>query len=141
MLRGLSLIGQPKIGPNGERMAPENIEIEERRAHRRLDIRLPLDYSRLGMPRSSSTKTVTRNVSTGGLCFETVADDLSPGDELAFDLGVPPSDSRYPPHATISTVGRVIRTSKIDDEPNDDGVVFTRYSIAAQFEKSLKLAL
>ena len=32
MLRGLSLIGQPKIGPNGEKMAPENnIELEEKR--------------------------------------------------------------------------------------------------------------
>ena len=123
------------------RMAPKETRIGEKRAHRRLDIRLPLDYSRLGMPRGSSTKTVTRNVSTGGLYFETAAEDLRAGDELAFDLGVPPSDSRYPPHATISTVGRVIRASKIDDEPNDDGVVFTRYGIAAQFKTPLKLTL
>ena len=112
----------------------------ENRSHRRLDIRLPLEYHKEGVGRCNVFRTVTINVSTGGVYFETAADDIQVGDCLSLQLAVPADDGRFPPNGKISTVAKVVRTKAINDPATKKGLPFTRYGVAAQFEQGLKLA-
>ena len=119
----------------------KDIDIAEKRVHRRLDVRMPLEYSPANQPHANVSSNVTINVSTGGLYFETADSHLQLGDELNINLAVPPGDTRFPPHAKISSTGRVVRVNEIKNLPNHDKVAFARFGIAAQFQKPLKLAL
>lgn len=83
---------------------------------------------------------MTINISTGGVYFETTADDIGEGDDLALEVGVPSGDGRFPQHSKIAAVGRVIRSKMIENKPNDKGVTYTRYGVAAQFQQGFKLA-
>jgi len=113
--------------------------IEEKRAHRRLNIRLPMEFKKEGASRSNALRTVTLNISTGGVYFETAADYIKPQDNLDFELGVPPDDGRFPPQGKITTKGKVLRTTLIEDAPQPDGLSYPRYGVAAQFEQGFKL--
>ena len=113
--------------------------IEGKRSHRRLNIRLPMSFHKENVGRSNSLRTVSINVSTGGIYFETAAEDLKIGDRLAFELAVPPEDGRFPPEGKITTKGKVVRTTVLKDLSNDEGLSFARYGVAAQFEESFKL--
>ena len=119
----------------------KDVDITEKRNHRRLDVRMPLEYSPVNLPHANVSSNVTINVSTGGLYFETADSHLKVGDELNINLAVPPGDTRFPPHAKIASVGRVVRVQEIQNRPNRDKVAFARFGIATQFQKPLKLAL
>lgn len=111
---------------------------KEKRAHRRLEISLPLAYRRTDSPRASSSHTYTINVSTGGLYFETTDEELRMGDKLVLELNVPEGDERFPPHSRIKTTGRVVRSGVA--EPDKSGEIgLGRVGIGAQFEQGLKL--
>lgn len=113
-------------------------EQDERREHRRLEVRLPLAYRRTDAARVSDLRTRTINVSTGGLYFETTDEMLRPGVELDLELDVPEGDERFPPHSRIKTTGRVVRCEVLTD--TEAGTVeFRRLGVGAQFEKGLKL--
>ena len=112
---------------------------KEKRAHRRLDIHLPLEYRRQAKARSNVYRTMTVNVSTGGLYFITADESLLPGDVLALEMEVPPGDGPFPQESRISTTGEVIRTTVIDSETKPNGVKFSRYGVAAKFQKDFKL--
>ena len=112
---------------------------KEKRAHRRLDIRLPLEYRRQDMHRTQFFRTMTINVSTGGIYFETSDEDICPGDKLIFEVGVPPGDKQFPQEGKISTVGEVLRAKSIKNKINGKGVQLSRYGVAAKFEQGFKL--
>lgn len=112
---------------------------EEKRVHRRLDMRLPLSYHEPHVNKGKAVQSTTLNISTGGVYFETTDDNVQPGDILAFELAIPYEDNRFPLNGTISTEGRVIRRIPVPDE-NGHTAPQTRYGIAAQFEKGFKLA-
>lgn len=113
---------------------------KEKRAHRRLAVRLPLVYRRADSPWANGSTMSTVNVSTGGVYFETTDEDMQPGDALALEFNVPEGDDRFPPHSTITTIGRVVRTEVLDGgDDGGDGVPFRRLGIGAQFEGGLKL--
>ena len=112
-----------------------SVKFKEKRAHRRLEIRLPLEYHRLSVGRCNVFRTVTINVSTGGVYFETAVDDLRVGDKLAIELGIPPDDARFPPQGKISTEGEVVRTTVIEDKSTKNGASFSRYGIGSQFKR------
>ena len=112
----------------------------DKRRHRRLDLRLPVEYRRRNGRRGLPTKTVSLNVSTGGIYFETAADDIEVGQTLELELGIPENDQRFPPHGHIAAVGKVVRVKALGDQPNPEGAVFTRYGIAARFAEGFKLA-
>ncbi len=76
---------------------------KEKRAHRRLYIRLPLEYRKRDTGRSNAFRTMTINVSTGGVYFETTDEGIQVGDILDFALGIPPGDSRFPLPRVLST--------------------------------------
>ncbi|MBN2210365.1 MAG: PilZ domain-containing protein [Sedimentisphaerales bacterium] len=114
-------------------------ELSERRGYRRLAIHLPLEFQRAGSLRSNYPATVTSNVSTGGVCFETSADDLQPGDELQVHLGVPPGDERFPQHGKITALAEILRCRPVESQSRPGGVFLPRYTVAARFRQSLKL--
>ena len=111
----------------------------ERRTHRRLELRLPLEYQKFASGRANAFRTMTINVSTGGVYFETTSEDFRTGDQLALELAVPPGDGRFPQHSRISTLGQVVRIDEIKNRPDTHGHTFTRYGIAAQFQKGFRL--
>jgi len=114
-------------------------QTQERRAHRRLEIRLPLQYHREGVGRCNVCRTTTLNVSTGGVYFETTADDIQPADTLAFELGIPEGDARFPMHGKIATTGKVVRTLRIDRPASHGEPAFIRYGVGAQFQQGFRL--
>jgi len=110
----------------------------ERRKHRRLEMRLPLEYHPAGRP-GCACRTVTLNISTGGMYFETDLQDLSPGEILEFELTVPPGDGHFPYTSRVLGVGEVVRLCPI--EPEVPGQARRRLGVAARFREPLRLAL
>ena len=112
----------------------------EKREHRRLDIRLPLEFNHTDVGRGNTWRTITINVSTGGVYFETTIDDFGIGDQLALSIGVDPRDQRFPPEGKISTIAEVVRISPVEDLPGSDDALILRYGIGAKFRQPLKLS-
>ena len=118
----------------------ESSEYIEKRAHRRLEIRLPLEYRKRDAGRSNAFRTMTVNVSTGGVYFETTDEALGVGDTLEFELGIPPGDSRFPLPGKISTKGKVVRTIAIPgQELNGKIPSYARMGVAARFQEEFKI--
>jgi len=114
-------------------------QIEEKRAHRRLDICLSLDYCPAGEVRRNVRHAQTLNVSTGGMYFETTAENFKAGDILNLELGVNPDDERFPPNSKISTSGQISRTTILPKRSENDPSGLTRYGVAVKFREGLKL--
>ena len=114
----------------------------EKRVHRRLDVKLPVDYCHLDTDRGGDAgRSTTVNVSTGGVYFETTNKNIKAGDILALELGVTSDDNRFPPDSKIATTGKVLRTAVLENRPDRDKPSYTSYGIAAKFSKGFKLAL
>ncbi len=105
----------------------------ERRRHRRLDIRLPLDYAPVADGAFGSQHTTTLNVSTGGVLFEADDPGLEPGSLMNLHLTIPPGEGHFPYQGRISTLGVVTRVDPLSDSP-------ARWGVAAQFRESLRLS-
>ena len=116
-------------------------ETVEKRQHRRLDIRLPLDFHIENINRGNLWRTVTQNVSTGGAYFETTLDNLNMGDRLSLALGVDPQDRRFPPEGKITSVGKVVRVKALDGQLPGEGPAVARYGIGLKFVQPLKISL
>jgi len=108
----------------------------DRRANRRLDIRLPVELRRLGDGPAVVVRTITQNISTGGLYLELDRPDFAPGDRLSIDLKIPPAEgvSPYPGRATCEA--EVLRCLPASRTP--DGTIRS-YGIAARFLDRLKM--
>jgi len=118
----------------------EGSTFNEKRAHRRLDIRLPLEYRKREDVRSKPLRSMTINVSTGGVYFETAKEDIRRGDILEFELGIPPGDSRFPLPGKIANKGKVIRTVAIGDQTGEtETPAYSRFGVAAQFQEEFKI--
>ncbi len=110
---------------------------QERRRHRRLEIRLPLQYCSANDASRNVCRTVTCNISTGGAYFETDDQDICPGMLLDLELSVPPGEGYSPYQGQITAVGEVVRI----DEPHMPPAVGVRcVGVAARFRQGLKLA-
>ena len=112
----------------------------EKRVHRRLAIRLPLEYRRRDSGRGSASRTMTINVSTGGVYFETTDEGIQVGDALEFELGIPPGDSRFPLPGKIANQGQVVRLVPVSDQQGEpEGPSYPRFGVAAQFQEEFKI--
>src|SRR5207342_3399090 len=73
---------------------------KDRRQHRRLSIRLPVECCPSKKDRQHSVRTVTNNISTGGLYFEVDliegVTEPQPNSLLQVELTVPPGDGHVP---------------------------------------------
>ena len=117
--------GTPESAPNPP----------ERRGHRRLRMSLPLEYRRLGRPSTELYRSVVRDVSTGGIFFETALDDLKKGDLLEIELTIPPGEGHFPYQGRVSSKAEVVRTEKLVEQ-----ISTARLGVGAAFQKGFKLA-
>lgn len=118
------------LAQSGEAEMAEGIE---RRKHRRLPIRLPLELVGGTGNGRRIYRTTTRNVSSGGLCFDADAENFPVGTALEFQLQVPPGEGYFPSAGRVRGNGQVVR---IDCLPELGA--HPRYAIATTFAGPLK---
>jgi len=106
--------------------------LPERRRHRRLRMSLPLEYRKVGQP---AHRSVVRDVSTGGIYFETMLDDLREGDLLDIELTIPPGQGHFPYQGRVSSTASVVRTEKLAGQ-----ISSPRVGVGVAFRKGFKLA-
>ena len=117
--------------------APTMTTRQERRQHRRLEIRLPLQYAPTDDVGGNVCRTVTKNISTGGLYFETDDLDIQPGMMVALELTVPPGEGHFPYQGHITSVGQVVRVDPLRAESR---TAPRRVGVATRFREGLKLS-
>ncbi len=93
----------------------------ERRRHRRLAIRLPVECCRKGQ--EGVLRAVTANISTGGVYFETemmngnceALEGGAPGDDdlLELELTIPPGEGHFPYERRVRSVLRIVRREEL----------------------------
>ncbi len=105
--------------------------------HRRLEIRLPLQYCPVGDTGVNVCRTVTRNISTGGLYFDTDDADIRAGMLIELELTIPPGEGYSPYQGQISGLGEVVRVDAADP-PVAGGS--RRVGVATRFREGLKLS-
>lgn len=110
----------------------------ERRQHRRLQMHLPLEFCRASESAAGRHHTVTRDVSTGGIYFETAMDDLRKGELLDIEMTIPPGEGHFPYQGRVSSVARVIRM----EVPSGlvGRVANRRMGVGVAFRESFKLS-
>jgi hypothetical protein len=118
----------------------KHFEGKDRRRHRRLELRLPLRYGKVPPEGGHRYRTATVNISTGGLYFTSSIGDLEIGHRVVLELGMPANVHRFPPRGKMTAIGRVVRIEQTADLCATNGAG-SRYGIAAQFEKNLRLSL
>ena len=110
----------------------------ERRRHRRLRMALPLEFRRSAEPSAGPYRSVARDVSTGGIYFETMLEDLRKGELLDIELTIPPGEGHFPYQGRVSSVAAVVRTEKLTSL--DLQITNPSIGVAASFRQSFKLA-
>lgn len=115
--------------PGGETLARD-----ERRAHRRLSIRLPVECRRGPGEGRHMVRTVTQDISTGGMYFELDHPDFSSGDEIDLELTMPAAEGVFPYEGRASCPARIIRVDRITGVDGTD-----RFGMAVRFSDRLRL--
>jgi hypothetical protein len=110
------------------------VQRQERRKHRRIGIRLPLECTATMGDRQVTCRTVTHDISSGGLCFEAESDEFPLSATFNLELGIPPGDGHSPYPGRVRGTGQVVRVEQVRESGSP-----TRFRIAAQFNKPLKL--
>ncbi|MCP4593709.1 MAG: PilZ domain-containing protein [bacterium] len=106
----------------------------ERRKHRRLSIRLPIECVASLGDRRTTVRTVTCDISSGGVCFEVDSEEYPVGTSLEMEFGVPPGDGHSPYPGRVRGTGTVVRVGQLEDAAST-----SRYRVTAQFSRTLKL--
>ena len=96
---------------------------------------LPLEYRRAGQPSTQLHRSVVRDVSTGGIFFETMLDDLREGDLLDIELTIPPGQGHFPYQGRVSSTASVVRTQTLAGQ-----ISSPRIGVGVAFRKGFKLA-
>lgn len=109
----------------------------DRRAARRIDMRIPVELRGSAGVQSRIVRTCSRNVSTTGLLVEVEGDGFQMGDPLNIELMLPPAEgvSSEPCRATCS--GHVVRVEPVGGAERRPG----RSGLGIQFSDRLRLAL
>ncbi len=107
-----------------------------RRLHDRLAIRLPVECRRDDNGRTSIIRTITQNVSTGGMYIELDASEFQPGDRIRVELIVPPAEGVSPYQGQAICKAEVLR---VEPAPNSRPTEPKRTGIAARFLDRLRL--
>lgn len=109
----------------------------ERRSQRRLSIRLPVEIRKETTGLRQLIRTVTRNVSSGGLYLELDAAEYRPHDRLHLELTLPPAEGVSPYEGRAACTAEVTRVQPI---PNDRTGSIERFGIAARFLDRLRFS-
>jgi hypothetical protein len=114
----------------------------EQRQHRRLEIRLPLEFHCPSQGDEHVLRTITRNISTGGVYFEAdISDQLPPPPAhslLAVEMTIPPGEGYFPYEGRVRGLAEVLRCEPLSTTEN--APTSRRMGIAARFSEPLKLA-
>ncbi len=110
----------------------------ERRKHRRLQMHLPLEFSRVAEPSAGQYHSVSRDVSTGGIYFETAMDELRKGELLDIKMTIPPGEGHFPYQGRVSSIARVVRTQK--PSASAQRTANLRMGVGVAFRESFKLS-
>ncbi len=114
---------------------------QERRQHRRLAIRLPMEYSTVNNGQHRVLRTVSSNISTSGLYFEVELIEGIPVPQLhsllKVSLTIPPGDGHFPYEGQISGTAEVVRCDRLEPQRADAP---GRLGIGARFREPLRLA-
>ena len=121
---------------------PKQMTMEqERRQHRRLSIRLPLEYFDLRDDERRSLRTMSSNISTSGLYFEVDLVEGAPVPQLNSVLNVsvtvPPGDGYFPYEGQVTGTAEVVRCDRLDPQRSNAPA---RIGVGARFRDPLKLA-
>ncbi|HSW46137.1 MAG TPA: PilZ domain-containing protein [Phycisphaerae bacterium] len=130
-------------------MPEEQEQINERRRHRRLPIRLPLECRGRGEPRRRVLRGLTANISSGGIYFEynlsneggsRSLEDVPAGDNLLdMELTVPPGDGHSPYEGRVRTVVEIVRREELPGGAGAGAEGRRRIGLACRFHEPLKL--
>jgi hypothetical protein len=113
----------------------------ERRQHERLPIKFALSCRRVTLRTSYEHRGFTSNVSTGGVCFEMVAQTFKPGDFVKIDFLVPPTIGVLESGGKITAFVKVLRTQSLIDSSSQKDEVSGRFAVAAQFCQLPRLSM
>ena len=116
--------------------------MDERRQHRRLVIRLPVECHAPGDSPEACIRATSSNISTGGIYFEIdltggVAAPVPPA-MLDIDLTIPPGDGHFPYESRISSTVEVLRCEPLARAGAPVRSAAHRLGVAARFRESLK---
>jgi len=116
--------------------AAQTTALSERRKHRRLGIRLPVECRRDAGDRPLVVRTLTQNVSAGGLYLELDSQDFAPGEHLGATMTIPPAEGVSPYAGRIACQAEVIRVDHPAPSPKTKS---PRYGIAVRFLDRLRI--
>ena len=121
--------------------------VVERRKHRRLAIRLPVECCARGRTRDRVVRGTTTNVSSGGLYFEaelgsggghgSLDDALGQDRLLEVEMTVPPGEGHFPYEGHVRSAVEIIRREELTAAGGAGG--HRRVGLAGRFHDPLKL--
>lgn len=130
------------FGGEGADVGVNQTQQSERRAHRRLVIRLPVECRAKSDDREAVLRAMTGNISTGGVFFETELSNgtAPPAPEALLDLRlvVPPGEGHFPYEGRLQCTARVVRSQELSSS-EQDGVLRRHIGVAARFCEPLRL--
>jgi hypothetical protein len=109
----------------------------ERRVHRRMAVRLPVECHRGVDGRSLIIRTITQNISTGGLYLELDSPDFRKGDNLRIELTVPPAEGVSPYSGRAICDAEIVRLEPPCERTEGKR---RRFGVAARFLDRLRIS-
>ena len=115
---------------------------KEQRRFRRLPIQLPAECKLERGERTYLFRTVSRNISTGGIYLELEAqpDGHPPemADTLDLVLTVPPGDGYSPYEGQVMTTGKVVHRKDLSVDSSENEKACQRIGLGIRFQQPLK---
>ena len=118
-------------------MADKQSQSRDRRQHRRLALRLPVECRRADGGGVCVVRTITQNISTGGLYIEVDSPEFRSGDRLKIELTMPAAEGVAPYAGRATCEAEVLRVRSIAGHEADR---FDRHGIAAGFVGPLRMS-
>lgn len=110
---------------------------EERRRHKRLQLKLAVLCQKVGVPASKLFSGNTVNVSTGGALIDFNSDGISQGELISLEMTLPPTEGLLEYGGKFTSYARVIREHK----PQKKALNKNEKSLALEFCESPKLEI
>ncbi len=132
----------PRCGGEGSRplntSRQENLRgLAERRAYKRLRIRLPVECRKDENGGRSFVRTITQDVSTGGMYLELDSREFRTGDRVHVALTVPPAEGVSPYEGRATCMAEVLRAEPV--VASVPGSI-ERVGVAARFLDRLRIS-
>lgn len=108
---------------------------DDRRRDNRLALRMPVELRLAGSDGPPVVRTITRNVSSGGVFAQTDVGTFRPGDQIDVDLTIHASEGVSSSQGRARCRAEVVRVQAIR---TGDGDAEGRFGVAARFLEPLK---